>query len=92
MHIEVSPASTAAVGSAAADLARILRRATDRLQASCPMATGTATLPAWRTTWATLRTVLPGLATAADDLARTSGAAAARFRETERGLAVPDGQ
>jgi hypothetical protein len=38
-----------------------------------------------------LRTVLPGLAVAAEDVATTSRAAVARLHETERGL-VPDGQ
>jgi hypothetical protein len=91
VRIDVQPASTAAAGVAAAELAASLRRASERLQATGPMPTGTATSSAWAATWATLRTVLPGLAVAAEDLATTSRAAAARLLETERGL-VPDGQ
>jgi hypothetical protein len=83
VQIEVQPADTAAAATAAAELARRLRKSADRLAAACPAESGSAPLAAWISTWQTLREGLLGLAAAADDLATLSAAAAATFRATE---------
>lgn len=91
MRIDVDPAGTAAAGIAAAELARILRQLTGRLDVICPTSAGTAALAAWSSTWATLRMALLSLATSGDDFAATSRAAGLHFSQTESGLMVPDG-
>jgi hypothetical protein len=90
VRIDVEPAETAATGTAAGELARILRQASGRLDAVGPLAGASATLAAWATTWLALRAAVLSLATTGEDLSTTSGVAASRYRQTDSGVMVPD--
>jgi hypothetical protein len=91
VRIDVELASTAAAGDAAAELARILRQVTGRLEAARPTPSGTLALAAWLATWATLRSALLDLAVAAEAVAIASRAAVTSFRHTENEVIAPDG-
>ena len=91
MRIDVDPAGTVAAGIVAGRLGRTLRQATGRLEQVCPTPSGAAALAAWASTWETLRSALLGLATAGEVFETNSHAAEARFRDTESGSMVADG-